>query len=109
MIIRHLDINDYKQYTRLINTNITEGEYVYFVKTHLSSKHIIVVMEVNGNIVGTGTLLIESKMTNNLCFLGHIENIYIDEQNRNKNYGKNIITFLIDYASKFGCYRIIMY
>ena len=63
-------------------------------------------MEVDGNIVGTGTLLIEAKMTYNTCFLGHIENIYIDENNRNKSFGKNIIAFLIDYATKFGCYRI---
>jgi predicted GNAT family N-acyltransferase len=106
MIIRHLDMNDYTQYTRLINTNITEGEYVNFIQTILSNKHIIVVMEVDGNIVGTGTLLIEAKMTNSLCFLGHIENIYIDENNRNKSFGKNIIKFLIEYSTKFGCYRI---
>lgn len=106
MFIRHLNINDYQQYTRLINTNITEPEYVNFITNNLSDNHIIIVIEVNGIIIGTGTLVIEAKMTNNICFLGHIENIYIDEKNRNKNYGKNIIKFLIDYATQFGCYRI---
>jgi GNAT superfamily N-acetyltransferase len=104
--IRDLKIEDYSQFTKLISTNISFKEYKYFLYDVLSNKHIILVALIDNNIVGTGTLLIESKLSHNLTYMGHIENLFILEEYRGKGIGKQIMEILIDYAKNFGCYRI---
>jgi len=104
--IRHLLLDDYICFTNLISTNITLEEYNNFCNNILSNKHIIIVALVNNIIVGTGTLLIEPKLTYNLTYMGHIENLYVSEHYRINGIGKKIINHLISYAKNFGCYRI---
>jgi N-acetylglutamate synthase-like GNAT family acetyltransferase len=105
-MIRSLEKTDYIQFTKLINTNISEEVFNLFINGINANKHIIVVYEENNNLIGTGTLLIETKLTYNICYLGHIENIFIHNDYRNKGYGKQIIKYLIDKAKNKQCYRI---
>lgn len=105
-MIRNLEKFDYVEFTKLINSNISEENFNLFLNEMDKNKHIIVVYEENNNLIGTGTLLIETKLTYNICYLGHIENILIHNDYRNKGYGKQIIKYLIDKAKNKKCYRI---
>jgi GNAT superfamily N-acetyltransferase len=104
-MIRSIAIQDYKKFVRLIHTNITREEYVSFVNNILNSNHIIVVYEKDNELIATGTLIIEAKLTYNISYLGHIENIFVDEIYRKQGIGKEIVSYLIQYAKNNKCYR----
>ena len=88
MSIRKIQLKDFKQYTTLINTTISLEYFKNFINNILNENHNIFVIELNNNLVGTGTLLLEEKLTYNGCKMAHIENILIDENYRGKGYGK---------------------
>lgn len=105
MNIRKLSGSDYEKYTLLVNTKILYEEYIEFLNS-LSDFHIIIVIEIEGTLIATGTMFIEKKLTNNICYLAHIENILVHDNNRKHGYGSIIIEYLIKYATDKGCYRI---
>jgi len=105
-MIRHIDYIDYNNFIKLINININTDTYNLFISNLNPNRHIIVLYEKDNQVVGTGSLLIEPKLTYNICYLGHIENIFIDEKYRNKGIGKEIVEYLVNYAREKLCYRI---
>ena len=104
--IRKLNINDYINYTTHIQSNITETLYTHFINNILNENHHIVVIEYESRIIGSGTLLIEHKMTYGGCKMGHIENILVNENMRGKKIGSMLINFLTNIAKQYNCYRI---
>lgn len=104
--IRKINVNDYIEFTNLINTYISLKEFTDFLSFALGDKHIIIVVEIENKIVGTGTLFIEPKLTYNMSYMGHIENILVDENYRCKGLGKMIVNYLSNCAKEYGCYRI---
>lgn len=104
-MIRDIEITDYINFIKLLNLNISKDVFNLFINNLNKNRHIIIVYEKNNEVLGTGSLLIEPKLTYNICYLGHIENIFVTENSRNKGIGKEIVKFLINYAKK-GCYRI---
>lgn len=66
------------------------------------------VIELDNEILGCGTLLIEPKLIHNLSLVGHIEDIVIDNRYTNNGLGYKIISFLIEYCSNIGCYKVIL-
>ena len=105
MSIRKILLKDYKQYTKLINTTISLEYFENFINNILNKNHNIFVIELNNNLIGTGTLLLEEKLTYNGCKMAHIENILIDENFRGKGYGKKIVDYMLEYSKKHKCYR----
>jgi len=106
MIIRNIILSDYEKYKTLINSTISFDYFTNFINNILNNNHIILVIEDNNNLIGTGTLLIEEKMTYGGCKMGHIENILIEENSRGKNYGYLLINNMISISKTKGCYRI---
>ena len=53
----------------------------------------------NNNIIGSGTILIEEKLTYGGCKMGHLENIIINKKYRGKGYGEKLIKELLSRAS----------
>lgn len=105
MIIRKILLKDYIEYIKLVDSNITLEYFTNFINNILNDNHIILVIENNNELIGTGTLLIEEKMTYDGCKLGHIENIFIHENNRGLNLGSKLLNELIKIAKKC-CYCI---
>ena len=105
MNIRKLLKSDFTKYKQLINSDIHLDTYNDFLTNVLGDLHIILVIEIDNNIIGTGTLFIEKKLTYGGCKMGHIENILIDEMFRGKKYGEIIVNTLLNLAKENGCYR----
>ena len=105
-MIRHIDYIDYNKFIKLINININTDTYNLFISNLNPNRHIIVLYEKDNEVIGTGSLLIEPKLTYNISYLGHIENIFVDEKYRNKGIGKEIVEYLVNYAREKLCYRI---
>ena len=105
-ILRNLTINDYLNYKSHINSNIDENKYINFINNILNENHKIIIVEYDNKIIGSGTLLIEYKMTYGGCKMGHIENILVNENMRGKKVGSMLLNYLTNIANQNKCYRI---
>lgn len=114
-MIRELDYNDdVASYINLLSqlTSAPAINYTEFIN-HLeiikkNQFHKIFIMIVENKIIGSGTLLIEPKFIHGISYVGHIEDIVIDDQYRGKKYGTILLNYLVTYAKKSKCYKIIL-
>ena len=79
-----------------------------FDKINSNPDHIIAVAVIDGKIVGSTTLLIETKFIHNGGKVGHIEDVVVDKEYQRKGIGEKIITYLLRYAKDQGCYKTIL-
>lgn len=70
--------------------------------------HKIFVAEYNNKIVGSITLLVEQKFIHHGGVVSHIEDCVIAQDMQNKNIGKKLVTYALDYSKKQGCYKTIL-
>lgn len=68
----------------------------------------IYVLYNNDQVIGCGTLIIEQKMIHNFAYVGHIEDVFIRPQFRDKSYGKELIYRITHIGEKRGCYKVIL-
>lgn len=68
---------------------------------------IFIIFEMN-DIIGSGTLVIESKIIHGFGKVGHIEDIVIDNKYQSKGYGSKLINFLIEKSKDMGCYKVVL-
>ena len=61
----------------------------------------------NGKIVAYGSIVIENKISSDIS--GHIEDIIIDKNFRNKNIGIKLINQLVEIGKTKKCYRITLF
>jgi len=115
MIFRHIESNDYyKDYLTLLEQlTIVEKEKINYEQfrnfvDNLSNNHIIIVIEDNNKIIGTGTLLIENKVIHNMGLVAHIEDIVIHNNYRKQGLGKKLIDELINISIQSNCYKSIL-
>ena len=79
-----------------------------FNKINSNPDHIIGVAEVEGKIVGSTTLLIESKFIHNGGLVGHIEDVVVDKKFQGMKIGEKIMKYLLKIAESRGCYKTIL-
>ena len=110
-IIRKLNDSDYNKYLNLINqfrsTIFTLEEYKNTL-SKINNNSTIWVVDYNNELIGTATILYEYKFIRNIVKLAHIEDVCIDEKQRNKGIGKLLINYLVNEANKENCYKIIL-
>ena len=96
-----------KQLTVIEPEKITKTAFDDFVN-HLSNNHIVKIIkdEESKKIVGTITILIESKVIHNFGKVGHIEDVVVDESMRGFGLGKKLIEIATEECSE--CYKIIL-
>ena len=70
--------------------------------------HIIHVVEYNGKIIGSTTLLIEQKFIHNGGCIGHIEDVVISKEFEGRGIGIKLVTSLLEIASTKNCYKTIL-
>lgn len=68
--------------------------------------HVLVILDGDKKIVGTGALIVEKKFIHNLGLVGHIEDIAVAKDQQGKKLGLRIIQALDFVAEKVGCYKV---
>jgi len=114
-IIRNIKVTDlYKGYIDLLKQlstietiNITE--FNNFIN-NLNNNHMILVIEDTEkcSIIGTITILIESKIIHNMGKVCHIEDVVVDKNYRLLGLGKLLIDKAKEIAINEKCYKIIL-
>jgi glucosamine-phosphate N-acetyltransferase len=79
-----------------------------FEKINSNPNHIIVIVELDGKIVGTATMLIEPKFIHDGGLVGHIEDVVVGEKYQGQKIGNEIVEFLLEFAKNRGCYKTIL-
>ena len=79
-----------------------------FDKINSNPDHIVVVAVIEGKIVGSTTLLIETKFIHNGGKVGHIEDVVVNKDYQRKGIGEKIVMYLLRYAKDQGCYKTIL-
>lgn len=115
MNIRNIQKGDFnKNYLSLleqlttVNREIITDELFSDFVNNLSQLHQIIVIEVDNQIIATGTVIIENKIIHGLNRVAHIEDIVVDSNFRSHGYGKDIINKLINISDNLNCYKIIL-
>ena len=68
----------------------------------------LLVLEVDGEIVGTLVLLIIPNITHQGRPYATVENVVVDESERGAGYGRQLLTYAIDQARAAGCYKLAL-
>ena len=115
--IRNINNNDFnKYYLYLLNQlspinfrNFSKLKFNEFIK-NLSNKHQIYVIEDldKNKIIGTITIIIESKIIHDFGKVCHIEDLVIDKGNKNLKLGTKLINFAIEKGKEEKCYKVIL-
>ncbi len=87
---------------------VPEKAYAIFEKINPNPYHIVAVAVIDGRVVGTSTLLIESKFIHDGGIAGHIEDVAVRTDLQGKRVGRKIIEYLLEVAKSRGCYKIIL-
>jgi len=111
VIIRPICQNDFSRLIIILNqlTTVTENPILFkqYLDT-LHDRHQQFVIEYDNIVVGTATLLLESKIIHNYSSVCHIEDVVIDNLFRGKGLGKKLIKHLIHVAYSMNAYKIIL-
>lgn len=93
---------------RKISDISNEAAEKIFEKINSNPDHIIVVAVLEGKIVGSTTLLIETKFIHKGGKVGHIEDVVVDKKYQKNGIGEKIIKHLLKIAKDNGCYKTIL-
>ena len=103
-----------KQYIELLSqlTNapiITDEEFINKVNEISKIGTIIICYIPNTDIeiIGSGTIIYEPKIIHGGKSVGHIEDIIVDKNHRNKGIAQNVLNILVELA-KNKCYKVIL-
>lgn len=111
VLIRKIKGSDYDNFLALINgfrpTTFTREDFIAALK-RMNKNTEIWVIEHEGKLIGSASLVIEQKFIHNMAKLGHIEEMTIKEEFRHQGLGKMIIEKIIQRARENGCYKITL-
>jgi len=101
----HKDIIDLLK--QLTYCNYDKESFEKYI-VHLPDNQHHFVLEKEGELIASGVLVIESKIIHNFRNVGHIEDILVNKNYRGLGFGKKFIKYLISYAKKKNCYKVIL-
>ena len=79
-----------------------------FDKINQNPEHVIVVAVIDGKVVGSITLLIETKFIHNGGKVGHIGDVVVNKEYQGKGIGEKIVKYVLKYARDEDCYKTIL-
>ena len=87
-------------------SNLEQSSAKNILKNILENEnHIIHVAELDGEIVGSTTLLIEPKFIHQGGFVGHIEDVAVKKEFEGQGIGMKLVLSLLDVAKERKCYK----
>ena len=69
---------------------------------------LVAVAELGGKVVGTATVLFETKFIHDGGTAGHIEDVAVRQEYQKKGIGGMIVRYLLDSARERGCYKTVL-
>ena len=69
---------------------------------------LVAVAEHGGKVVGTATVLFETKFIHDGGMAGHIEDVAVRQEYQKKGIGRMIVKYLLDAARERGCYKTVL-
>jgi glucosamine-phosphate N-acetyltransferase len=107
---RRLEKADYdKNYLELLKQLTTVGDVSqekYETTVNKMGAEVWVV-EFEGKIIASVSLLLEQKIIHECGIVGHLEDVVVDKDYRKYGLGKFIIERIIKIAKERGCYKLI--
>ena len=70
--------------------------------------YCLCVAELDGESVGTATLLVQLNLSHGGKPCAHLENVVTDRRFRGKGIGREMVGFLVAKARESGCYKVIL-
>lgn len=102
---------DYESYVQLYRENGSSFTYEQFTtcynEVHNRAESGVWILERNNQIIGTATLIVETKFIHNISRVAHIEDVLISKDYRHLGCGKRLIEHLIEKADSLGCYKVV--
>lgn len=109
MIIRRLTDGDYTSFYDLIQefrpTQFTKEAFCTILNT-IERSSTIWVIEIDGVLVATATIIYEHKFIFNTCVYAHIEDVCVRKSHRRQGLGKVLMEHLLKQASH--CYKVTL-
>jgi len=106
-----LSKDDYEKYLQLINefrpTNYTKEQFIYFLEENNKNINIWTI-EINNELIASGTILYETKLIHNISLYAHIEDIIVSSKYRKNGYGLILLNELVNVCKKNKCYKILL-
>jgi len=107
---RRLEKGDYdKNYLELLKQLTTVGDVSQekYETTVDKMGAEVWVIEFEGKIIASVSLLLEQKIIHECGIVGHLEDVVVDKDYRKYGLGKFIIERIIKIAKERGCYKLI--
>jgi len=90
-------------------SDLEEGNAKLVLKKIRSNQnHVIMVADLDDQIVGSITLLIEPKFIHQGGLVGHIEDVVVNSKFQGKGIGEQLVNVALEYAKNHGCYKTIL-
>ncbi len=107
-LIRKLVESDYDQFILLLNdfrtTSFTKEDFVSNLNKMINSD--IWVIELEGSLIASATIIYETKFIHNICKSAHIEDVVTKKEFRGQGFGKILINHLVEQAKINLCYKV---
>ena len=111
MLTRPVNQNDMQAVVNLLQEislfTPSQTDYVSIWNTFIEQPNVYsIVVEIGGEVVGYGSILIESKIRGGK--LGHVEDIVSSSKHRTRGVGRAILDSLLKIAIKNNCYKLAL-
>ncbi|XP_049847944.1 glucosamine 6-phosphate N-acetyltransferase-like [Schistocerca gregaria] len=63
----------------------------------------------HSRVVATATLVVEKKFIHEAGKVGHIEDVVVDSQYRNRGLARALVSCLYEISKRSGCYKVVLY
>lgn len=111
-MIRKLLSTDYSGFLNLIQqfrpTQFTKEEFISQLTFMNEYSEIWVIVDEDQHIIASATIFFEHKFVFNQSVVGHIEDVIVRENYRGGGIGSKLIQHLIQRATEYGCYKVIL-
>jgi glucosamine-phosphate N-acetyltransferase len=68
----------------------------------------VVAVDPDGEVLGTGSLILEHKFLHHGGTIGHIEDVAVHPAHGGKGVGSAVVRALVELARHSGCYKVIL-
>ena len=79
-----------------------------FRRMQADAEQRLLVLEVDGRIVGTLVLFIIPNLTHNGRPYATVENVVVEDSERGRGRGRQLMEYAIDEAKRAGCYKLAL-